>query len=845
MATESTLRLPVWIFALATALSVGGCNCDNGGPSIRPDGGDDGGVLCTSCPIGTTCAPDGTCQTICNDGRDACVSEGRPFCCAANKVCFDGSCEFDCGTGFECNGTCCDAGDQCFDGQCATACADTGQLCGENLELCCPDGDICINNQCATPGDDCLNGDDCALDEICDPSINKCIPRTLINECVFIPPVGEFSPTRACRWTPPTTGDAAVDAMAEVVMTPSVANLTDDNGDGFTDTRDTPDIVFTSFDFEVDQCCTGNGVVRIASGACNPDGTMDTLATLRATNEQPIENSGGIALGNLHPASMTAEAAPEIVATYRSGADRGVVAWTRTADDGSAWQILWDKPTVLTSARLHAGGQPSLADVNGDGQPEVVLGNVVLNGLDGSLVWDGAVTVGPTAGQGNNAFLGPSSTVADIDLDGVMEVVAGNTVYNGPDGTEEWTFTLPNDPSSPCGKNANGPDCDGYNGVANFDSDDEAEVVLVWQGEIIILEHDGTLKQRIAVPYDDCVVPFPLPNTGEKRNESGPPTIADFDGDGMAEVGSAGADFYVVYDLQCTGTPLPADCESEFVRWTVANRDCSSRATASSVFDFEGDGKAEVVYADETRLRVFSGLDGSELYSLPHSSNTRVEMPVVVDVDNDGKSEMVIPEPNHDDPNEGGIEIYADADNNWVRTRRIWNQHAYHVTNITEDGQVPADEPENWLDEKLNNFRQNVQPNGLFDAPDFYVDAITRGDCPGGAIEVKVKVGNKGALSIPPGLPVYLTVTTPGGMTLPVAPNPPAVTDALRTATWLLPGTTETIVFAYTPPSGVSRTNLVFNVVIDADGSGGSEYNECDEGNNALSSNPLSCTVVE
>ena len=68
---------------------------------------------------------------------------------------------------------------------------------------------------------------------------------------------------------------------------------------------------------------------------------------------------------------------------------------------------------------------------------------------------------------------------------------------------------------------------------------------------------------------------------------------------------------------------------------------------------------------------------------------TASEMPIVVDVDNDGKSEVVIPEPNTD-ADSGGIEIWEDSHNNWVRTRRIWNQYAYNVTNVTEDGQILA-----------------------------------------------------------------------------------------------------------------------------------------------------------
>ena len=44
---------------------------------------------------------------------------------------------------------------------------------------------------------------------------------------------------------------------------------------------------------------------------------------------------------------------------------------------------------------------------------------------------------------------------------------------------------------------------------------------------------------------------------------------------------------------------LAVDTTSAGIRWKVANADCSSRVTGSSVFDFDGDGNAEVIYNDE------------------------------------------------------------------------------------------------------------------------------------------------------------------------------------------------------------------------------------------------------
>jgi hypothetical protein len=64
----------------------------------------------------------------------------------------------------------------------------------------------------------------------------------------------------------------------------------------------------------------------------------------------------------------------------------------------------------------------------------------------------------------------------------------------------------------------------------------------------------------------------------------------------------AGASQYVVYETNGA------------VKWSTAVSDYSSSVTGSSVFDFEGDGRAEVIYGDEYYLRIYRGVDGSELF---------------------------------------------------------------------------------------------------------------------------------------------------------------------------------------------------------------------------------------
>src|SRR3954453_18023139 len=72
------------------------------------------------------------------------------------------------------------------------------------------------------------------------------------------------------------------------------------------------------------------------------------------------------------------------------------------------------------------------------------------------------------------------------------------------------------------------------------------------------------------------------------------------------------------------------------------NHDLSSSVTGSTVFDFEGDGKAEVIYGDECFLWVFDGQTGAGRFAAPHTSFTGTEASLVADVDGDGRSEIVM-----------------------------------------------------------------------------------------------------------------------------------------------------------------------------------------------------------
>ena len=116
--------------------------------------------------------------------------------------------------------------------------------------------------------------------------------------------------------------------------------------------------------------------------------------------------------------------------------------------------------------------------------------------------------------------------------------------------------------------------------------------------------------------------------------------------------------------------------------------------TGLTMFDFNQDGKQELVYRDETDLRILEGSTGSTLASYPLKSNTGSEYPVIADVDNDGEAEILIQ--GHQSTNGDDVRVYCfeSAGAPWAPARPVWNQYGYHVTNVNDDLTIPR-QPQN------------------------------------------------------------------------------------------------------------------------------------------------------
>ena len=227
----------------------------------------------------------------------------------------------------------------------------------------------------------------------------------------------------------------------------------------------------------------------------------------------------------------------------------------------------------------------------------------------------------------------------------------------------------------------------GYPQVADLDGDGLPEILVTNQDGISVIEHDGTLKYGPLRPTG-----APVGFTTWVR----PATIHDFDGDGEPEFAVSSANEYTVYESDGT------------ILWSAPVSDGSGIA-AGTAFDFLGDGVAEAMYADETQLFIFDGA-GEVLLRTPRSSGTLSEYPVVADIDNDGSAEIVVVSNTIGGASSPTVQVIRDVSDRWIQARRIWNQHAYHVTNVREDGTIPRNEMPSWGG--LNTFRTNAQIEG-------------------------------------------------------------------------------------------------------------------------------------
>jgi hypothetical protein len=489
----------------------------------------------------------------------------------------------------------------------------------------------------------CAVGAPCGLDSDCATAI--CDAGTCASEGFF--------PLVRCGWTS-SPGDP-FPAHTQVLSTPIIVRLP------FLSPH--PAIVIVAYDGTDGggQGYAGTyGIVRILDGA-----TCEQLAVVDDPANRLV-GAASVAAGDLDGDGLPELVAHRVADTTSGPSQLVAFKWNATAGQFATWWV-----TTGSGYANASWFSPALHDLDDDGAPEVISQGEVFAGSTG-------VRLNPA-----DSPLGLMSVpaIADLDHNGTAEMVLPWSVFEWAPSGLRWVA-----------KRSATASVRGLAALADmgtFGSEPAADARATLDGVPEIVAINGTHVQVMTLEGRWIL---------DKNTSTGVqvlPTVADFDGDGRAEFAINDGATITVYDLDC-GSGGQAGCGGDQILWSAAIFDTSSRSANSTAFDFDGDGSAELLLADQCNFRVFTGTTGAVLFSVPNQSCTFAENPTVADIDSDDHAEIILAAnknctiPCADTTSSGGVRVFADSRTRWQKARPIWNQSTYSITNVNDDGTIPS-----------------------------------------------------------------------------------------------------------------------------------------------------------
>ena len=278
-------------------------------------------------------------------------------------------------------------------------------------------------------------------------------------------------------------------------------------------------------------------------------------------------------------------------------------------------------------------------------------------------------------------------TIADLDLDGTMEIIVGRSVVSHAGALE---FLLP--AREPVGTQHVGSLAVA---VANFDTDAFPEILGRDNINHYLFEHDGTVVWEVP----------------RGRAVGGQITVADFDGDGQLEYAHAncgnpcGSHFLEVNDLY---DPLLHPAPDDAVLWshegtaTLEFTFGNGGAEVITAFDANQDGAWDLVFRNEhpavQKIFIIDGLNGSVLESIDVGTfnTTRNAFVSIADVDLDGEAELVT---SYTGGIEGATQVWGGTAMNPLPSAPAFRgQWLFSEAYTSVDGATPATNPiPHWL----------------------------------------------------------------------------------------------------------------------------------------------------
>ena len=329
--------------------------------------------------------------------------------------------------------------------------------------------------------------------------------------------------------------------------------------------------------------------------------------------------------------------------------------------EAQAPQLMWKVDTKSPSY-----GSGSVADIDGDGKLEIVLGTYygdehiyALNAEDGSVLWKLKSDGGP---------FDASIAIVDLDGDSKPEILTGDSSTGkffciGGDGKEKWSFKLPNSTDSP-------PAVGDLNGdgtleivvgsmaKANGNGDvtvyDNKTREIVWQKEVeghvqsapclVDLDGDEILDVIVTTWRGSNAVHAFSGKDGKRLWEFETMGEGDTDKDhfGMYHGVSASqlekdGELRIAFATCSTvsGTLYVVNAKGELVWKKIIGEYLFAPTT---MIDVDGDGAKEVIVSSERNTYVFTA-NGDQLWKAEYGSQRG---PAVADIDGDGDLDLVM-----------------------------------------------------------------------------------------------------------------------------------------------------------------------------------------------------------
>lgn len=433
--------------------------------------------------------------------------------------------------------------------------------------------------------------------------------------------------------------------------------------------------------------------------------------------------------------------------------------------------------TMIRTNKSRSAGDPvhfGLADFNGDGNVELYCKDMVLNAKTGAILVNSTSDWSKMNG-------GPVA----VDMEGTadLELVLGCQIYDVNLGSGTLTLLK----SVTDYKTRQSPNTINYHttSVADYNLDGFLDVIATGS---YVTEDNTTaffwdVKNNVVKTFNEYIagnitIAGCNGSTGQYyktgwESGMGRINIADLDGNGRLNASFISGKYMYALD------------ENFNQFWRKDVKEETSGYTGCTLFDFNGDGKSEVVYRDEKFIYIIDGTNGATLTTQTCVARTQMEYPIVADVDGDGSTELCVTcgfddalaQANFCDNDyykNGHVRAFKSAAEPWVPARRLWNQHGYFNVNINDDLTIPKRQQKHHLvfssgsctqgpNRPLNTFLNqspfiNTDGCPTYPSPDLvYVNnsfSINPPTCPDQNFTVSFQITNQGDVSMSGNIPI-------------------------------------------------------------------------------------------